>query len=48
MEKVGKDGVITIVVSAECFFLLSGCFCSHFTVLQLTLWKLAGWQNIGQ
>ena len=27
MEKVGKDGVITIVVSVECFFLPLGSFC---------------------
>ena len=43
MEKVGKDGVITIVVSAEYFFFVVRLFlCSHFTVLRLTL---GNWQD---
>ena len=43
MEKVGKDGVITIVVSAEYFFFVGRLFlCSHFTVLRLTL---GNWQD---
>jgi hypothetical protein len=43
MEKVGKDGVITIVVSVECSFLLLGSFC----IVNLLYYNLpfGNWQD---
>lgn len=46
MEKVGKDGVITIVVSVECFFFYVRLFLySHFTVLEGWNLSFGNWQD---